>query len=1278
MPDLSFGSYTLPVYLYEDFSYVISNAVNPSSVEKPITRSSGLAAGLFSDTSSNFTFAGNGASLTAGSTESFSYIVKDNSGISYTSSNQVPVGTGRLTDLSGNSVSGNRYTFYKNEPITRIQMKGPFTLCNSVLSVPTLPPGLQFYTSGSNLDISGTPLVTLPTSNYLIIAKDASSGSKIVTTSNTFTVSNERILYDLCGSPIITMTVDTPISPRILTAQFPPYPSGGTLKYTWQTFPDGLNVYDFAGNDKTLSNSVGFLTTDTSHVFTISGTPSLAAAYAYAAGGNPVDRSIQGQRVNPLPTLTSNYPLTFAFAETVLFDPVTVPTLYTSNTVDPSSISFRAATYFSSGSGTAISNIFSPDLRSDLSLVFFPSLSRADLSGTPLSAGTADYTIRAINSNGTTRDYTRTIAVSNDTISFSSPVGTDLCYSFILSRPVDLAKTGYYTSNIQFRATAASGRAVSLSAPALTGTGLSLNSNGVITGIPSTVTPLSTLTVTATAAGSPASATRDISFSILNDVFTFADISASSLTFIQNVPITPFQVSVTTLSERNILNYSEIGFPSGLSINPAGLVSGTSLGGNSGTVTFGATTGYASGSSNYSYTVTPDSMLFLGPNASYSYTAGQTITPIEIDAFVYSGAAVDRYDLSLIPSYGLDVSSTTGTLSGTWTTGIPPGTVLPASCNFTINATAGSFVQSLPVDFTADPVLIPRLFFSVVETTVGGKLCSIPTTDVSAIKLHKSALSSFADVQFRTTSALSNDVIMATTCGNIVDVPSTSGKVYIASNLSAGAVSFDNGTYVEDDSLNGIFLTSLANTSGSNWRVAGRRGSLDAGIGALYQSSNDGQTWELNPTRISDIKTRDNEFTNTNNPYLQGGLALAYKEGVLMAGGLGGNVMVRSLDDGTTWNTVTGGFTGECAFFNLDHPTIWIATGSRYSSLTTTDPPFTSDTIKYSINGGQTWSNVSTGPFNLHGYEIAYGNDIWLATGVSFDLSGSTYLYTPELRSSTNGSNWTKIPFFSDLFSSNQTSNIVKAPLRLGSMAFDGSNWNVFVNVQNQSGSIVSIPRLYQHPSSGSLLTGWSSVDLSGSFTSIGATVDSNLRVFSMTTPKLVFDENPPIDITLNFTLSAGTGPTLTSPTTLSFSKYQYIPITPIQLAATGTGTVYFFVPSANLPPGLTFNQFTNQLTGTPASIGNYTMTFYAKDSIGASTFTMTFTFLIPRVIRTQDGAGAYTSLLRQYTTVLAAQNARDQVVLPTQERALGEFMSPPAPDVITAVIDPRCKNPNC
>ena len=77
--------------------------------------------------------------------------------------------------------------------------------------------------------------------------------------------------------------------------------------------------------------------------------------------------------------------------------------------------------------------------------------------------------------------------------------------------------------------------------------------------------------------------------------------------------------------------------------------------------------------------------------------------------------------------------------------------------------------------------------------------------------------------------------------------------------------------------------------------------------------------------------------------------------------------------------------------------------------------------------------------------------------------------------------------------------------------------------------------------------------------------------------------------------------------------------------------------------------------------------------------YTLSFTTVIARIIRKQDGAGAYTSLLRQYTEVLGAQGARDNRALPNQETRLGEFMSPEAPDVITQTVDPKCySTSNC
>jgi hypothetical protein len=233
----------------------------------------------------------------------------------------------------------------------------------------------------------------------------------------------------------------------------------------------------------------------------------------------------------------------------------------------------------------------------------------------------------------------------------------------------------------------------------------------------------------------------------------------------------------------------------------------------------------------------------------------------------------------------------------------------------------------------------------------------------------------------------------------------------------------------------------------------------------------------------------------------------------------------------------------------------------------------------------------------------------------------------------------------------------------------------VFVNEQIPENGRV---RLYRHDAVSDLDSGWFTVDISGSLTNGEPDVNSNTRFLNLRAPKYLYTGTPPINIALSIDTNIGNGPTFTSPTTGSFVLYQYMQITPIQISATGTGQVYLFVETADLPPGLSYNRVTNQITGAPARIGTDGVTFYAKDDNGVSTFLLTFTTLVPRVIRKQDGAGAYTSLLRQYTEVLGAQNARDNRALPSQERALGEFMSPEAPDVITQTIDPKCRNPNC
>jgi hypothetical protein len=121
---------------------------------------------------------------------------------------------------------------------------------------------------------------------------------------------------------------------------------------------------------------------------------------------------------------------------------------------------------------------------------------------------------------------------------------------------------------------------------------------------------------------------------------------------------------------------------------------------------------------------------------------------------------------------------------------------------------------------------------------------------------------------------------------------------------------------------------------------------------------------------------------------------------------------------------------------------------------------------------------------------------------------------------------------------------------------------------------------------------------------------------------------------------------------------------------------IYFFI--ADLPAGLEFNPLTNQIHGTPVRLGRVVTYAYAKDDIGVTLISLEFTIILPSYQKRTDSASAYTSLLRQYTEVNAAQNARDSRVFPAVDRTLGEFTAPYPPNVITQTVDPLCFNPKC
>ena len=91
----------------------------------------------------------------------------------------------------------------------------------NVYSATSLPPGLFFVSAGSNtFYLQGTPVVQIPSSNYLILGQNTNQSSsdygKVVTTNIKIGVSGERIIIP---NPFFSnsLTIGTPITNRSFT-----------------------------------------------------------------------------------------------------------------------------------------------------------------------------------------------------------------------------------------------------------------------------------------------------------------------------------------------------------------------------------------------------------------------------------------------------------------------------------------------------------------------------------------------------------------------------------------------------------------------------------------------------------------------------------------------------------------------------------------------------------------------------------------------------------------------------------------------------------------------------------------------------------------------------------------------------------------------------------------------------------------------------------------------------------------------------------------------------
>ncbi len=1174
-------------------------------------------------------------------------LVLQDASFANTYSNVVNIGPGRIV-----TPNGTVYTFYRNEPVvpqpfqTAIPIQTPF-------SSPTLPPGLSFVrtdVSGYTYELSGKPLVQIPTSNYTIIGRGSVDPTKIVTTRVNIAVAGERVLMDLSGSSNVTLISGTPIVTRAITSRAPPYPLvGNNIRYTWSpALPDGLVVKDI-GN---VTRASGFVASDASSTLVLTGSPTDAAVRN--ATSKVVSTTFVATRVST-PNISNSAAFTFTFNEQVVFDTLNVSSqFYVGADVSSSktSNSFFAYTRFPNVVDASITTIFSPNLRDDLSLSFVFNDQRAYLYGKPLSTGSGTFTVVASNGNGVANSNPVNFSIVNDTITFVSPTpSVDTCLNFIVSRSPLASKAGYYTAPIQFKASAASGCNFTVRTNDLSGTGLTLSNVGSntyqISGLPLVTKALSVLQVDASSTVTAASNSTTLNFAILADTFSFRD---ASFAFIQNRKLPqPYQFDASTNSERPIVGYSSPNLPNGLSLSPTGLLSGAILSGSDTSFNIVASTGYASGTKQYLCSVTPDAMLLLTNPLSYAYPPSSPVN-IQITGLTYSGKSVSNYAFSnFTQSYGLSIQSSTGKISGTLTDSLPPNPLLPTVSNFGVTAQAGTFLGTLPAVLTTSNPIVNRGFvFADSNGFVKSYTYENPNSNlpplINDFTIVPEVTTLITDVKFKNTSIDSNVFLAAVPKDNAI-VRSTNG------------VSFTK--VVVDTTRNPIPYQLVYASNTSTWYTLGM---MDRAPGFadpfVIRSTNDGLTWDVSgAASLSPFAPRVS--SPTSNYYTDKGLALAHKNGVFLAGGgtFGGSKTMKRSTDGSNWNDIVTSFGTEVAYINTDDTNTWVATGSDQNATGVLGTPasYNTQTILYSTDQGITW-NGAVGGFAINGYNIAYGSNTWLACGKDFDGNG----FLPSLKYSTNGTQWSNAdlsanPLF--VYDTNPDNvRIGTSNWGIGPLRFDGSNWEVIVH----KGGISPQTSLFRHAGSTPLND--------GNWTEVSISVDPQypITVFS---PNQYIRTGTPTLATFTFNSLPTNNIVFSSPTQTSYVFYQYMPIAPISFNATGVGRVYYLIDSNDLPIGIQFDPITKVISGTPMYLGQNNITVYAKDDTGVATLTLYTNTILPRIIRNQTSAGAYTSMLRQYTQVNAAQNARDNKVYPASTTSLGEFQSPPAPDVITQTI---------
>jgi hypothetical protein len=989
----------------------------------------------------------------------------------------------------------------------------------------TLPTGLSLSAAGA---LTGTP-TTAGTFNFSIVATDSASA----TGSRAYAVTiNPAIVVNPATLP--ATTVGASYSQTVTT-------TGGTGAVTLTqggTLPPGV----------TFTAATGVL----------SGTPTTAGSYSF---------SITGTDTVGASTLR-NYSVTVNAALTI------APGALLATTVN---VAYSQTITASGGTGGIAFVVDSGSLPPGLSLA-----AGGALTGTPTSAATYNFVVRATDSVGATTTQAYSITV-NAALAVSPA-----------TLPATTVNTVYSQTII---ATGGSGAITfDVSAGSLP-PGLSLSGAGALTGTPTSAGAYS-LTVMATDSVG-ATATRGYTLTIN------AAIGVDPATLPDATVGTAYSQTVTTTGGTGTVTLTQGGtLPPGLTFTAAtGLLSGTptTAGSYSFSITGTDTVG-ASTQRNYSLTVNAAAAIVVDPatvpNTTLGVAYSQTFTATGgTGSYTFSHTGTLPTGLSL---------SAAGALTGTPTTA--------GTFNFSIVATdSASATGSRAYAVTINPAIVVNPA-TLPATTVGASYSQTVTTTggTGAVTLTQGGTLPPGVTFTAATGVLSGTPTTAGSYSFSITGTDTVGASTLRNySVTVNAAIVVNPATLPDATVGTAYNQTVTTTGGTGTVTLTQGGTLPPGVlftaatGQLSGTPTTAGTYNFSITGTDTVgaSTLRNYSVTVNaaaipitvNPATLPNttVGVAYSQTATATGGTGSYTFSRTgtLPTGLSLSA-TGALTGTPTAagtfnFSIVATDSASATGSRVYAVTINPAIVVNPaTLPAGTVGGAYSQTISTtGGSGGVTFGVTAGA---LPVGVSLDTSSGVVSGTPTTAGTSN-------------FTITATDNVGATGLRAYSVTI---NAGIAVNPATLPATTISVPYAQTVTATGG----------NGSYT-FSVSAGALPTGLSLNPASGQVSGTPTAAGTASFTITATDGLAATGSRAYVVTVNPALTVNPATLAAAtvgsaysqtvsstgGTGSVAFSVTAGALPAGLSLNAATGQITGTPTSAATANFTITATDSVGAT-----------------------------------------------------------------------------